>query len=185
MGTRTRRCRSSIRLGRSVGSRRNRGAAGRFVVSRLTRVSRCAEANCRRAGLGRVLQSFLVQTSTHDHTVLYRRNAHRRGGRRVYRTGTARPAARSAHGNPSRLLSVAGVSCCLTPQFCAGTSGTPHPSYGAHDIASRRALGRSTATERSTATDAGDAYRSWRGGRLVDGRANTVGVGGPRVGTSP
>jgi hypothetical protein len=30
------------------------------------------------------------------------------------------------------------LSRCLAAQFGAGTSGPPHPSYGAHDIAQRR-----------------------------------------------
>jgi hypothetical protein len=115
--------------------------------------------------------------------------------RRSCRIGTARHAARSAHGDPSRLMSLAGASSCrvaLAAQFCAGTSGPSHPSYGAHDIAQRRRGGpwgeaqrQSEAPRQSTATEQcvmpivlGAVDGWWTGGRTP---RDTQGHAGPQI----
>jgi hypothetical protein len=110
------------------------------------------------------------------------------GRRRSCRTGTARHTARSAHGDPSQLMSVAGVSI-LSGCLAAMLEPQARPSRHTMRMTSRKGVaaglgakhsGRAKHRDRAMC----DAYRSWRGGRMVDGRANTPGYAGSRRSTN-
>jgi hypothetical protein len=112
------------------------------------------------------------------------------GRGRSCRTGTARHAARSAHGDPSRLMSLAGASSCRVAwRPSSALEPQARPTRHTVRMTSRKGVaaglgakhsGRAKHRDRAMC----DAYRSWRGGRMVDGRANTAGYAGSRLSTN-